>query len=221
MPSNEDSLMPRRDASKKRTTDVPVTELAAHAVDAALDKKARDMVVMDMREVSGVADIFVVCTGDSDLQIRAIIEAVEARIREHCAERPWHVEGKEHYQWVLMDYVDLVFCHRPDTETPIEETVRAMNYVIDQGYAFYWGTSEWSAEQIRHAYEVARREHLVPPTMEQPQYNLFHRERVETTEGPTEVLMVHAGLWPEWTPQEAERQARQAEPCRDAATPHR
>lgn len=78
-----------------------------------------------------------------------------------------------------MDYVDLVFCHRPDLETPIEETVRAMSYLIENGYAFYWGTSEWSAEQIRHAYEVARREHLVFPTMEQPKYNMFHRNRVE------------------------------------------
>jgi len=77
------------------------------------------------------------------------------------------------------DYVDLVFCHRPDRTTPIEETVRAMNYLIDQGMAFYWGTSEWTAEEIREAYEVARREHLVPPTMEQPQYNMLHRERVE------------------------------------------
>ncbi len=77
------------------------------------------------------------------------------------------------------DYVDLVFCHRPDLETPIEETVRAMSYLVVNGYAFYWGTSQWSAEQIRHAYEVARREHLVPPTMEQPQYNMFRRERVE------------------------------------------
>ena len=78
-----------------------------------------------------------------------------------------------------MDYVDLVFCHRPDQQTPIEETVRAMSHVVDQGYALYWGTSEWSAEQIRHAYEFARREHLVPPTMEQPQYNMMHRDRVE------------------------------------------
>jgi voltage-dependent potassium channel beta subunit len=78
-----------------------------------------------------------------------------------------------------MDYVDLVFCHRPDLHTPIEETVRAMSHVVDQGYALYWGTSEWSAEQIRQAYEFARREHLVPPTMEQPQYNMMHRNRVE------------------------------------------
>jgi voltage-dependent potassium channel beta subunit len=78
-----------------------------------------------------------------------------------------------------LDYVDLVFCHRPDIHTPIEETVRAMSHVVDRGKAFYWGTSEWSAEQIRAAYEIARRERLVPPTMEQPQYNMFHRERFE------------------------------------------
>ena len=90
-----------------------------------------------------------------------------------------------------MDYVDLVFCHRPDQHTPIEETVRAMSHVVDQGYALYWGTSEWSAEQIRHAYEFARREHLVPPTMEQPQYNMFHRERVEQEYAP---LYEDAGL---------------------------
>jgi voltage-dependent potassium channel beta subunit len=82
------------------------------------------------------------------------------------------------------DYVDLVYCHRPDPETPIEETVRAMSYLVNQGYAFYWGTSEWSAEQIRHAHAVARREHLVPPTMEQPQYNMFHRTRVEREYAP-------------------------------------
>lgn len=78
-----------------------------------------------------------------------------------------------------MDYVDLLFCHRPDKETPIEETVWAMNQVINQGKAFYWGTSEWSAEQIMAAYGIARREHLVPPTMEQPEYNMLHRDRFE------------------------------------------
>jgi voltage-dependent potassium channel beta subunit len=78
-----------------------------------------------------------------------------------------------------MSYVDLIFCHRPDIHTPIEETVWAMNQVIREGKAFYWGTSEWSAEQIREAHHIARREHLIPPAMEQPQYNMFHRERVE------------------------------------------
>lgn len=78
-----------------------------------------------------------------------------------------------------MDYVDLVFCHRPDRDTPIEETVRAMSHIINQGKAFYWGTSEWSAQQLTAAYHIARQEHLIPPTMEQPEYNMFHREKVE------------------------------------------
>jgi voltage-dependent potassium channel beta subunit len=78
-----------------------------------------------------------------------------------------------------LDYVDLIFCHRPDIHTPIEETVRAMNHVIDQGKAFYWGTSEWSAVQIMEAYHVARREHLIPPLMEQCEYNMLHRDRFE------------------------------------------
>ncbi|MFZ9858731.1 MAG: potassium channel beta subunit family protein [Roseiflexaceae bacterium] len=78
-----------------------------------------------------------------------------------------------------MEYVDLVFCHRPDPNTPIEETVRAMDIVIKQGKAFYWGTSEWSADEIRSAYGIAREYGLTPPLMEQPQYNLLHRDRVE------------------------------------------
>jgi len=78
-----------------------------------------------------------------------------------------------------LDYVDLLFCHRPDPETPIEETVRAMTYLVNQGKALYWGTSEWSAEELRTAYSIARREHLIPPTMDQPQYNMFERTRVE------------------------------------------
>lgn len=78
-----------------------------------------------------------------------------------------------------LDYVDLLFCHRPDVLTPIEETVRAMSHIVNSGKALYWGTSEWSAHQISDAYHIARRERLVPPTMEQPEYNMFHRERVE------------------------------------------
>lgn len=78
-----------------------------------------------------------------------------------------------------MDYVDLIFCHRSDMHTPIEETVWAMNHIINQGKALYWGTSMWSAQQIMEAYGFARQEHLIPPTMEQPQYHMFHRERVE------------------------------------------
>ncbi len=78
-----------------------------------------------------------------------------------------------------LDYVDLLFCHRPDPNTPIEETVRAMDIVIKQGKAFYWGTSEWSAADIMRAHGLARQYGLTPPSMEQPQYNLFVRQRVE------------------------------------------
>ncbi len=79
-----------------------------------------------------------------------------------------------------MEYVDLLFCHRPDIHTPVEETVWAMTDLIRQGKALYWGTSEWSAVQIMEAYAIARREHLIPPLMEQPEYNMFHRERFES-----------------------------------------
>ena len=78
-----------------------------------------------------------------------------------------------------LDFVDLVFCHRPDPFTPLEETVWAMSDIIRQGKALYWGTSEWSADEIRAAYEIAERHHLHKPVMEQPQYHLFHRKRVE------------------------------------------
>lgn len=82
-------------------------------------------------------------------------------------------------QRLQLDYVDLVFCHRPDPHTPVEETVWAMSDMIARGKALYWGTSEWSADEIRAAYDVAERHHLHKPVMEQPQYNLFHRKRVE------------------------------------------
>ena len=83
-----------------------------------------------------------------------------------------------------LDYVDLVFCHRPDPETPIEETVRAMHAMIEQGKAHYWGTSEWSAEEIREAWQIADRHHLHKPQMEQPQYNMLWREKVEQEFAP-------------------------------------
>jgi voltage-dependent potassium channel beta subunit len=78
-----------------------------------------------------------------------------------------------------MEYVDLVFCHRPDPNTPIEETVRAMDIVIKQGKAFYWGTSEWSAADIMRADTIARQYNLTPPSMEQPEYNMFNRTKIE------------------------------------------
>ena len=78
-----------------------------------------------------------------------------------------------------LDFIDLVYCHRPDPRTPIEETVWAMSDMITRGKALYWGTSEWSAADIRAAWEIAERHHLHKPVMEQPQYHLFHRKRVE------------------------------------------
>jgi voltage-dependent potassium channel beta subunit len=77
------------------------------------------------------------------------------------------------------EYLDLYFCHRPDPEVPIEETVRAMTELILRGDVLYWGTSEWSSQEIMEAYSVARQYNLIPPTMEQPQYNMFTRYRVE------------------------------------------
>jgi voltage-dependent potassium channel beta subunit len=78
-----------------------------------------------------------------------------------------------------LDFIDLVYCHRPDPHTPIEETVHAMSDMITQGKALYWGTSEWSAAEIRAAWDIADKHHLHKPVMEQPQYHLFHRKRVE------------------------------------------
>ncbi len=92
----------------RKTNHLPVQKLAQLAVEAAQSKKATNIVVMDMRNVSGVADFFVICTGTSDLQVKAILEAVRMQIREYADERPWHTEGLESLQWVLIDYVDLV-----------------------------------------------------------------------------------------------------------------
>ncbi|KAG6578003.1 voltage-gated potassium channel subunit beta [Phytophthora cinnamomi] len=90
------------------------------------------------------------------------------------------VEGlKASLKRLQLDYVDVVFCHRPDDFTPIEETVRAMNYVIEQGWAFYWGTSQWMPADIQEACEIADRLGLIRPVVEQPKYNIFDRPRVE------------------------------------------
>ncbi len=78
-----------------------------------------------------------------------------------------------------LDFVDLLYCHRPDPSTPIEETVWAMSDIVASGKATYWGTSEWSADEIRAAWEIAERHHLRKPVVEQPQYHLLHRTRVE------------------------------------------
>ena len=83
-----------------------------------------------------------------------------------------------------LDFIDLVFCHRPDPETPIEETVFTMSEMVSSGKAHYWGTSEWSAKELLEAYKIAEKYHLHKPTMEQPQYHLFHRERLEEEYAP-------------------------------------
>jgi len=83
-----------------------------------------------------------------------------------------------------MKYVDLLFCHRADPSTPMEETVRAMDYLINQGKALYWGTSEWSAQEITEAHGVAQKLGLIAPRMEQPQYNMLHRKRFEVEYQP-------------------------------------
>ncbi|MBC8479637.1 MAG: aldo/keto reductase, partial [FCB group bacterium] len=94
--------------------------------------------------------------------------------RKHVIEACHEALGR-----LQVDYLDLYFCHRPDPNTPVEETVWAMNTLIQQGKVLYWGTSEWSAQQIMEAYSVARTNHLIPPAMEQPQYHMFCRERFE------------------------------------------
>ncbi|MEO8587958.1 MAG: aldo/keto reductase [Flavobacteriales bacterium] len=82
-----------------------------------------------------------------------------------------------------VDYLDLYFCHRPDKNTPIEETVWSMHQLIMAGKILYWGTSEWNAQEIMEAHMVARQHHLIGPVMEQPQYNMFHRAKVEVEYG--------------------------------------
>jgi voltage-dependent potassium channel beta subunit len=83
-----------------------------------------------------------------------------------------------------LDFLDLVFCHRPDPTTPVDETVWAMHNIIESGRALYWGTSEWSADAIREAWDVAGRDHLHRPVVEQPEYNLFNRTKVEEEFAP-------------------------------------
>lgn len=90
------------------------------------------------------------------------------------------LEGtKNSLRRLQLDYVDLLFCHRPDPNTPIEETVLAMDYLVRQGYAFYWGTSEWSHDQIESAFTIAEQLNCIKPTMEQPRFNLFFRDHLE------------------------------------------
>lgn len=95
--------------------------------------------------------------------------------RKHIVEGMMNSLGR-----LKLDYVDLVFCHRPDPDTPMEETVRAMDYIINKGWAFYWGTSEWTASQITEAITLSKALGLIAPVMEQTQYSMLHRTRMES-----------------------------------------
>jgi voltage-dependent potassium channel beta subunit len=116
---------------------------------------------------------------DEGLSHKHVIEGVNAALRR-----------------LQLDYVDLAFCHRADPNTPIEETVRAWDILVRQGKVFYWGTSEWSAKEILQAHDFATKNGLTPPVMEQPQYNMFSRERVETEYAPLyEKLGMGTTIW--------------------------
>lgn len=103
MPSTSSSPTP-----KKRSTQLPARNLAALVVEAMQSKKAVDVAVIDVREVSGVTDYFVVGTGESSIQVKAIADAIREYVKEQANERPWQREGTQHNQWVLLDYVDVV-----------------------------------------------------------------------------------------------------------------
>lgn len=115
---------------------------------------------------------------DQGLSHKHVLEGV------HAALRRWQV-----------DYLDLVFCHRPDPNTPIEETVRAMDVLVRQGKIFYWGTSEWSADDVLQAMDLAREHGLTPPSMEQPQYNLLNRARFEEEYAPLWAKGYGSTIW--------------------------
>lgn len=100
--------------------------------------------------------------------------------QDHTLNRKYLLESIDgSLQRFGLDHVDLVYCHRPDPNTPVEETVWAMHDIIARGKALYWGTSEWPADDIRAAWDIAQRHHLHKPVVEEPEYNLFHRRRVE------------------------------------------
>lgn len=99
--------------------------------------------------------------------------------RKHLLEGTWNSLKR-----LQLDYVDILYCHRPDPEVPMEEIVWTMDQILRSGLAFYWGTSEWSAEEIEHAWRVAKELNCIPPIVEQPQYNLIFKTRVEKEYAP-------------------------------------
>ncbi|RLN73248.1 hypothetical protein BBJ28_00025407 [Nothophytophthora sp. Chile5] len=123
---------------------------------------AREDLVISTKMFSGYKGFTEAGPNDQGLSRKHIVEGMKASLRR-----------------LQLDNVDVVFCHRPEPYTPIEETVRAMNYVIEKGWAYYWGTSEWLASDIREACEIADRLGLIRPVVEQSQYNIFTRDKVE------------------------------------------
>lgn len=123
---------------------------------------ARDQYIVSTKFYWGLAREGVTVNRQNTLNRKYLMQAIDGSLRR-----------------LGLDCVDLVYCHRPDPHTPIEETVWAMSDMVRQGKALYWGTSEWSAADIRAAWEIAERHHLHKPVVEQPQYHLFHRQRVE------------------------------------------
>lgn len=133
--------------------------------------KAEEVMGKILKDTAWARDTYVVSTkvfwggskpNQSGLSRKHIMEGIDNSLRR-----------------LQMEYVDLFFCHRPDPNTPIEETVFAMNDVVRSGKAFYWGTSEWSAAEISEAHKIARQYNLIAPAMEQPQYNMVARKRFE------------------------------------------
>lgn len=115
-----------------------------------------------------------------ELVISTKLFKIGQKVNDTFLSRKHIIEGiKNSLKRLKLDYVDVLFCHRPDYETPLEETCRAMSWVIDQGWAFYWGTSEWPADRISKAVELCDRLNLHKPIVEQPQYNLLWRSRFE------------------------------------------
>lgn len=133
--------------------------------------KSEEVMGNILKKVGWARDMFVVSTkvfwggskpNQTGLSKKHVVEACDAGLRR-----------------LRVDYLDLYFCHRPDPNTPIEETVRTMHELILRGKVLYWGTSEWSAQELTEAYAVARQYGLTPPTMEQPQYSILVRQRFE------------------------------------------